>query len=226
MQFEGLEINITKSKRKTISIYIERDGSISALVPDDIDNDKLKEVIKTKEYQIHKSLAQWQQLNGSKIDRDYVNGQSFMYLGRNYRLKIEDNYHVKLLLKKGYFVLPTNQKVNAKELFVNFYKDKLKEKILPIIERYQAQLGVKPKEIKIMELQNRWASCTQNTNINFHWKCAMAPIDVLNYIVVHELAHLIHSNHTTAFWNEVDKVIPNYDKHLQWLRNNGATMDL
>ena len=77
-----------------------------------------------------------------------------------------------------------------------------------------------------MELQNRWASCSNKGNVNFHWKCAMAPIDVLSYIVVHELAHLIHPNHTTAFWNEIDKVYPNYDKQVQWLKLNGAGMDL
>ena len=117
-------------------------------------------------------------------------------------------------------------KHKAKELFVQFYKDKLNSKIHPIIERYKGQLGVQPNQIKVMELQNRWASCTSSGNVNFHWKCAMAPIDVLHYIVVHELAHLIHNNHTQAFWNEVDKILPNYDEQVNWLKINGVGMDL
>jgi predicted metal-dependent hydrolase len=131
-----------------------------------------------------------------------------------------------LIFNKGYFNLSHSDKKNARDLFINFYKEKLNEKLKPIINRYKDQLGVIPKEIKIMELQNRWASCTSKGNVNFHWKCAMAPIDVLNYIVVHELTHLIHPNHTPAFWNELDKVIPNYDKQIHWLKINGAGMDL
>jgi predicted metal-dependent hydrolase len=199
---------------------------VAALVPAYLTDEEIIEVIKTKEYQIHKNLAQWTQLNEAKVEREYVSGQSFMYLGRNYRLRLVDEKLGEVKLKNGYFLLSRQEKLKAKELFVEFYKTKLKEKILPIIERYKGQLGVKPQELKIMELQNRWASCTLKGNVNFHWKCAMAPIDVLNYIVVHELAHIIHPNHSSEFWNTVDKVMANYDSQIKWLRMNGAGMDL
>jgi len=114
----------------------------------------------------------------------------------------------------------------AKDLFIDFYKTKLRKKINPLVATYQAQMGVRPNEVRVMELQNRWGSCTPQGNVNFHWKCAMAPYEVLVYIVVHELAHLIHPNHSPAFWNEVDKVLPSYDKQVDWLKRNGAGMDL
>lgn len=226
MIVSGIDITITKSKRKTVSIYIERDGSVSARVPENIQEEDLIQVLKSKEYQIHKNLAEWEQLNEKRTIREYVNGQSFLYLGRNYRLSFVDADENKLILKNGRFLLSKKAQGKAKALFVEFYKEKLSDKLQPIINRYKNQLGVSPNDIKIMELQNRWASCSSLGNVNFHWKCAMAPIDVLNYIVVHELVHLIHINHTTAFWNEVDKVIPNYERHLQWLKTNGAGMDL
>ena len=222
----GIDIQITKSNRKTVSIYIERDGTVAALVPAYLTDEEVTEIIKTKEYQIHKNLAQWIQLNEAKVEREYVNGQSFMYLGRNYRLRLVEEKLGEVILKNGYFLLSKQEKGKAKELFIDFYKAKLKEKISPIISRYKGQMNVEPQELKIMELQNRWASCTLKGNINFHWKCAMAPIDVLNYIVVHELAHLIHPNHSAEFWNTVDKVLANYDNHIKWLRLNGAGMDL
>ena len=226
MKFGDLDIAIKRSSRKTVSIFIERDGSVSARVPEKLSDDEIKEVLKSKEYQIFKNLAEWGQLNEKRTHREYVNGQSFLYLGRNYRLNISSEASLKLTLKNGYFLLHKSQKGKAKELFIEFYKEKLNEKITPIIDRYKNQFGVSPNEVKIMELQNRWASCSNKGNVNFHWKCAMAPIDVLSYIVVHELAHLIHPNHTTAFWNEIDKVYPNYDKQVQWLKLNGAGMDL
>lgn len=226
MIFGDLDIAIKRSRRKTVSIFIERDGSVSARVPEKLSDDEIKEVLKSKEYQIFKNLAEWEQLNEKRTNREYVNGQSFLYLGRNYRLNIGDEASSKLTLKNGYFLLHESQKDKAKELFIEFYKEKLNEKITPIIDRYKNQLGVSPNEVKIMELQNRWASCSNKGNVNFHWKCAMAPIDVLSYIVVHELAHLIHPNHTNAFWNEIDKVYPKYDSQVQWLKLNGAGMDL
>ncbi len=195
-------------------------------MPENISEEYLIQVLKSKEYQIHKNLAEWSQLNEKRTIREYVNGQSFLYLGRNYRLSIVDEDENKLILKNGRFLLSNNKQGKAKVLFIAFYKEKLNEKLQPIINRYKNQLGVSPNEFKIMELQNRWASCSSIGNVNFHWKCAMAPIDVLNYIVVHEMVHLIYINHTAAFWNEVDKVIPNYERHVQWLKLNGAGMDL
>lgn len=226
MIFGELDIAITRSKRKTVSIFVERDGSVSARVPEDITEEELNVVIQSKEYQIHKNLAEWTQLNAQKIERDYVNGQSFLYLGRNYRLQLTDEVFKGVKLKNGYFIISKENKGKAKDYFIDFYKEKLREKLKPIINRYKGQLGVEPQEVKVMELQHRWASCTSNGNLNFHWKCAMAPIDVLNYIAAHELVHIIHQNHTKAFWNDLDKIIPNYDKQVQWLKLNGAGMDL
>lgn len=196
MTVSDLEIDIKRSKRKTVSIFIERDGTVSARVPETLTENEIEEVIKSKEYQIHKNLAEWEQLNDKRTERDFVNGQSFLYLGRNYRLRITNNDSNTLNLKNGRFLLPKNHQERAKELFISFYKANLSEKLNPLVIRYKKQLGVHPKEIRIMELQHRWASCSSKGNVNFHWKCAMAPIDVLHYIVVHELAHLIYPNHT------------------------------
>ena len=226
MKVSGVDIAILKSNRKTVSIYIERDGTVSARVPEMLSDVEIKEILVAKEYQIFKNLAEWEQLNERAVDREYVSGQSFLYLGRNYRLKIVEGKLGEIEFKNNSFLIGKEETIEAKELFVKFYKKKLSIKILPIIERYKPLLGVNPKKVKVMELQNRWASCTKLGSVNFHWKCAMAPIDVLHYIVVHELAHLIHNNHSKAFWNEVDKVLPEYEKQINWLKVNGAGMDL
>jgi predicted metal-dependent hydrolase len=226
MIFGEIDIKINRSKRKTVSIFVERDGTVSARVPVDLNEEDLNEVIQSKEYLIHKNLAEWKLLNSNKIDREFVNGQSFLYLGRNYRFRLVEEEFKGVKLRNGYFELSKASHAKAKEFFIDFYKFKLQEKLTPIIQSYQNKLGVKPKEMKVMELQHRWASCTNKSNLNFHWKCAMAPIDVLHYIVAHELVHLIHDNHTSAFWNELDKIVPQYEKQVHWLKMNGAGMDL
>lgn len=226
MRVRGIDIAIKRSNRKTVSIFIERDGSISALVPERLENSEIEEVIKGKEYQIHKNLAEWTQLNDRQVFREFVNGQSFLYLGRNYRLKLVDERLGEVQFVKGQFLLSKLEIDKAKEYFIEFYRKKLRVKLKPLVNQFKEQLGVNPNDVKVMELQNRWASCSAKGNVNFHWKCAMAPMDVLQYIVVHELAHLIHLNHTPEFWNELDKILPNYEKQLNWLKLNGAGMDL
>ena len=72
----------------------------------------------------------------------------------------------------------------------------------------------------------RWASCSKNKDLTFHWKCMMAPLKIIDYIIVHELCHIHHLNHSDAFWNEVDKILPDYLGRKEWLRKNGASLDL
>jgi predicted metal-dependent hydrolase len=85
---------------------------------------------------------------------------------------------------------------------------------------------VGPKSVVVRELGYRWASCSPSGNLALHWKCMMGPLTIIDYIVVHELCHLHHKDHTDAFWNEVDKLMPSYSERKQWLRRHGAGLDL
>jgi len=225
---KGLDVVVKRSNRKTLSIYVERNGGISVLAPEHMPDHELRAVLLKKEYLIQKHRAQWNILNGSKTEREFVNGQSFLYLGRNYRLMYvtRKEQSVPLQLKNGYFCLLRACKSKASEKFKIFYKDKG----LPLIEKqvfvYAAKLGVQCVHVRVIELKNRWASCSDKKRLNFHWKCLMAPLSVINYIIIHELVHLKYKKHDRRFWNEVDKIIPDYENHIEWLRNFGASMDL
>lgn len=223
---EDVVCNIKRSKRKTISIYVERDGTVSVLAPKDLSDDKLTKLVKSKEYLIYKHLSEWEDLNRSRVEREYVNGQSFLYMGRNYRLELVEEQEVPLKLKNGYFLLRKKDKLAAKSHFIQFYKTKSLPHLTQKVNHFKNKMDVNPNRIRVQELQHRWASCSGKGNLHFHWKCAMAPGSVMSYIVVHELAHLKHLNHSPAFWNEVDKVMPNYQKYVEWLRANGAGMEV
>jgi hypothetical protein len=223
---QGTTLNIKRSERKTLSIYIERDGSVSIFAPASLDDAALESVIKKKEYQIYKHLAEWELLNASKVQREVVNGQSYLYLGRNYRLEQVKDQGKPLLLKNGNFLLRSDWKEKARQLFIELYKEKGLRKIVERVNYYQGKVGVSPKDVRVVDLKNRWASCSAKGNLNFHWKCMMAPLSVIDYIIVHELGHLIHKNHTKAFWNEIDKILPRYHEQIVWLRLHGAGIDL
>ena len=226
--FKDIEYTLVRSRRKTASIYIERDGQVSVLVPEKLTTQQIEDVLESKRKWIYRNLAEWQDLNTRKVHRDYVNGEGFMYLGRSYRLKLVSELDEPLMLKDGYFCLRANNGSipNADAAFRTLYREKGVARIPPRVAYFQVKMDVEPRSIKVIDLKHRWASCTPGGNLNFHWKCMMAPLTIIDYIVVHELAHMIYPNHTAAFWNQVDKVMPDFQERKDWLRGNGAGMDL
>lgn len=228
-QYKDITYTLERSDRKTASIYIERDGQVSVLVPKDLDDLQVEQLLESKRHWIYKNQAEWEDLNATRVQREFVSGEGFLYLGRSYRLKLVDGQTQPLLLKDGTFRLDTNRinsRNEAEEAFRAFYREKGRQRIPERVQLYQGSLDVEPSSIHIQELHNRWASCTPGNRLNFHWKCMMAPLTILDYIVVHELVHIIHLNHTDAFWNEVDKLLPDYRKRREWLRQHGAGMNL
>jgi predicted metal-dependent hydrolase len=227
MKLEDLDITIEKTeRRKTVSIFIERNGSVKVLAPITASDEKVEAAVKSKEYQIFSKIAKWKELNQGKVTRKFVNGQSFLYLGRNYRLKLTDNQDVPLKISGGFFYLDKAYLSKAEKVFKDFYRDKAQKKIQERLKLIEDKFAHKPTSIKVLELRNRWASWTPKNGLNFHWKCIMAPVSVLDYIIIHEMVHLKHPNHSTEFWNELDKKMPDYKEHENWLKRNGVKMSL
>ena len=226
--YKDIEYTVIQSERKTASIHIERDGKISIIVPSKLNSRQIENILETKRKWIYKNLAEWEELNSGKVNRDYVNGEGFLYLGKSYRLKLTSELEEPLMLKDGCFWLKTEDGVpiNADGAFKEFYKVKALQKIPARIDYFKVKLGVEPKSIKVMDIRNRWATCTPDGKLIFNWKCIMAPLTIIDYIVAHELVHLIHPNHSKAFWNEIDKVMPDYMERKDWLKKYGVGMDL
>ena len=224
--YRDIEFELKKSPRKTTSIYVERDGSISVLAPEPYDMGKIEQILETKRSWIYKNLADWEDLNRTRVEREFVNGEGFPYLGSTYRLQISDDANKELSLKNGMFILKRSSLSNAREKFIAFYKEKAKEKLPNQVAEYAKKMGLEPSGIRVQELKNRWASCSPDGTLNFHWRCMMAPLSALEYIVVHELAHLKHPNHTPEFWYSVEKALPDYQQAKGWLRLYGAGLEL
>lgn len=227
MKLDDIDITIEKTdRRKTVSIFIERNGSVKVLAPITTSDEKVEAAVRSREYQIFKKLAKWKELNHGKVNREFVNGQSFLYLGRNYRLTLAENQEVPLKISGGFFHLNKKYLNKADKLFKDFYKAKAEQKIKERMRLIEEKFQSKPTAIKVLELQNRWASWTPKNGLNFHWKCIMAPVSVLDYIIIHEMVHLKHPNHSTEFWNELDKKMPDFREHENWLKRNGVKMAL
>lgn len=224
--YKDIQYQLKKSPRKTTSIYIERNGSVSVLAPEPYDLNKIESILEKKRSWIYRNLAEWEDLNRTRVQREFVNGEGFLYLGRNYRLKLVKTQQDPLSLKNGYFNLRKDAVDSGFTVFRDFYREKGKARLPERVAGFAKQMGLTVKQIRVMELNNRWGSCTANGDLNFHWKVMMLPLTILDYVIVHELAHVKYSNHTTAFWNLVDKVLPDYEERKAWLKFRGAGLDL
>ena len=210
-----LEYSVIRSRRRTADIVIERDGSIVVRAPKEVPDERIEDLVEAKRYWIYKNLAEWRDLNATRVLREYKAGEGFLYLGRSYRLSLVAEQEELLLLKDGRFrlrrdLVDRGEIEAARSAFRDYYIQRGRAKIPPRVAYYAPKVGVAPKATDVRELGNRWASCSPSGNLAFHWKCMMAPMTILDYIVVHELCHLHHRDHTDAFWNEIDKVLSNY----------------
>ena len=208
----AIAYEVVRSRRSTTDIIIERDGRVVVRAPDWVDDEQVKSIVESRHYWIWKGLAEWRDLNASRVFREYKNGEGFLYLGRAYRLLLVSEQDEPLQLRNGRFTLRRDRveqggMAAAKAAFRNFYTAKGFERLRGRVDYYAPKVGVAPIGLDVRELGHRWASCSASGKLSFHWKCVMAPQTIIDYIVVHELCHFHHRDHTDAFWNEVDKVM-------------------
>lgn len=219
------------NQRRTTDIVIERDGRVVVRPPAQYEPEQVDAVVASKRLWIYRNLAEWKDLNATAVAREWVNGETFLYLGAAYRLALVSEQKQPLTLKDGRFrlrrdVVEKGGTDAAREAFEQFYIDKAQQRFKERVAFFAPKVGVEVSKIKVKDMGYRWASCGRNGTVNFHWKCMMAPPRIVDYIAVHELCHFHQDNHTDAFWNEVDKVLTDWRERKEWLRRHGAGLDI
>jgi predicted metal-dependent hydrolase len=140
------------------------------------------------------------------LQKEYVNGESFLYLGRNYLLEfVESEEEIKFLNR---LYVTKDSKHKAKKLFYKWYREKAKEKITYIIKEFALKMDVSYKEIKFSKMQYQRGSCSVDKTININYNIIKAPKFIITYVVVHELAHIIELNHSNEFWSIIKAQLP------------------
>ena len=221
----SIEVNqIVRSKRKTLALIVKPDGSLIVRAPLRTPEKSIREFIENHTPWIKKKQAEALS-NVPPTPRQYVPGELFMYLGIAYRLEIVNGQKPALLLE-GNFKLAESAQNQAALVFERWYRAEARQILADRVKHYACQHNLQYKKMRITSARTRWGSCSPNGSLNFSWRLIMAPIEVVDYVVVHELAHTVFHNHSRRFWNKVEKIMPGYKERRKWLRKNGQQLML
>ncbi|MDB2092530.1 M48 family metallopeptidase [Clostridium paraputrificum] len=225
-----IDFNVVFKERKTMSIEVEPSGEVNVSSPLGVTEDIILDKVKSKANWIVQKQYEVQSININKINREVVSGESYLYLGRNYSLQIEDinTKDINVKLFRGKFIISTytRNQDKIKLALENWYREKTLLRVNERVNYYKQYFNIRPKDIKVKEQKKRWASCTSNNELLFNWRCSMAPANILDYIVLHEMTHMIYKDHSQEFWDRMAAVMPDYEVRKEWLRNNGIKLDI
>ncbi|SFV89766.1 Putative predicted metal-dependent hydrolase [hydrothermal vent metagenome] len=214
-----LNYEITRSNRKTIALKVSPHGEVEVVAPLDASSIEIDNIIKKKKFWLYKTINKTKEKLPNKLKKEYISGELFWYLGKRYRLDVCQCEHQGLKFQYNKFILNYKDRDNAEQLFKEFYTSRAKEKLTPQVAKYAKQMGVQYNKVKFLEMQKRWGSCTSAGNIILNTHLIKAPMYVIDYVIVHELAHLIEFNHSPKFWNIVKTQIGDFEDHKSWLDN-------
>ncbi len=217
--------HIIRTKRKSIALIIEQDGRLVVRAPMRVSDADIKHLVKQKEGWIREKQKQVKDKSTQSTPKVYMDGEEFLYLGKSYKLKIVADLNPALVLSRKFY-LSLRALPKAESVFTKWYRDQARAVISERVKLYAARHGFKYRKIRITSARTRWGSCSSMGNLNFTWRLVMAPPEVIDYVVVHELAHLQVNNHSKEFWNQVGCIMPDYKKRLRWLKENGQKLTL
>lgn len=231
-----IEYGIVRTNRKTVGINIDLEEGVVVRSPKKINDEKIEEIVKKKSDWILKKLEKLGEIKDKPAPKEFMSGEKLPYIGRRYRLKVkkdEDIKKAKVKLYQGKFIVKVNpnlkdnkRRETIRDEFISWYREHAVHKINERVDKYKDKVGVEPNKVKVKKQKKRWGSCSSKGNLNFNWKLIMAPMSIIDYLVVHELTHLLHSNHSRDFWETVETIIPDYEQKQEWLRVNGNRLDL
>ncbi|MCP2318258.1 hypothetical protein APR12_003611 [Nocardia amikacinitolerans] len=209
-----LEVTVSVSdQRKSVRLTVERDASVSAVIPSQISTAELAKLVEAKRSWLYRKLAEKRELGQAPTERALVTGEGFHYLGRSYRLRIVPAGEVRLI--RGRLELPEGR--GAREL-VNWYRRVGCPWLTRRIQPWTARMGVEVTELRVRPLGYRWGSCSSDGQVNIHWATMQLPPSLVDYVLVHELAHIKRPDHSAEFWRIVEQALPGHRGFRERLR--------
>ena len=226
-----LEFEVSYRNRRTLAIQISPMEKIMVFSPIGLSEDYIIEKVRSKGAWIIKKLAEFANSDFLPQKKQFLTGESFLYLGKTHKLNVLLNRNiarpkVELIQNNIIIFSPLKEPEILREALQKWYKKEAKEIILKKVEFFRKICNADPSLVKIKEQKRRWGSCSSKGNIYFNWRIVMAPEKVIDYIVVHEISHIIHKNHSPVFYRQIESILPDYKNCRKWLKDFGINMDI
>ena len=211
---------IIRSDRKNLEVQISVEGYIIVRAPTDETMESIQEFLDSKKFYLLRTqqIAKVRYLND--LHKKYEEGEKFLFQGKERPLRIVSNQSIPLHYTEGVFYLSSSYLKFANKIFIDWYKEKAKEHITEITDRYSKLYNIGYEKIIITNAYSQWGSCTGNGSLNFSWRAILVPLEEITYLVVHELAHIMIRDHSNNYWNKVEEMMPDYIKYENWLDKN------
>jgi len=210
---------IIRSKRRTVALIVESDGSVTVRAPMRLPERAIREFVEKHVDWVEKKKTEMRAVVPAQ-SKQYQPGETFLYLGREYSLEIVQGQHKKLILEDR-FKITESALENAELVFQNWYRQKAKQWIIERVRHLAESNQLHYEKIKITSARTRWGSCSPKNTLSFSWRLMLTPPEVIEYVIIHELAHTVHHNHSKRFWNLVEKLLPDYKMRRKQLRQYG-----
>ncbi len=216
---------------KTVAIAVDREG-ILVRAPAETPLDRLDEIVRGKARWIAERLRRFRDLPPALSAREFVSGETFLYLGRQARLLVEpEGKGEKVRLVSGRLMVPVAPSLTGRDRaaavrkkLVSWYRAHASARLPERVEPWRARLGLAPAGVLIRSQEKRWASCDATQILRFNWRIVQAPVSLIDYVVAHELVHLQHRHHTPDFWAALGRVLPDYEERREALRRIGERL--
>lgn len=206
-----------------MALHITKDGTLEVRAPHALPVSVIEDFIYKKQSWITKKLHEIEQR--PIVAKTYNEEEEFYFLGQSYALYFVENQKTPLELTDKLCIASRHQH-RAKKLIYAFYKKESAQYYGLRVQELSRQTGLIPKLIRVSSAQHRWGSCSHKGYINLSWRLMMAPKPVIDYVIIHELVHLQQHNHSRAFWQKVKSIIPDYQTHRNWLKQNGHLLNI
>ena len=211
---------IIRSKRKTIALIIQPDGELLVRAPQRATKKQINEMVDQHVDWIAKKQAKARAAQKAFAPRQFIEGEKFPFLGEIYTLQLVKN--VKPILDlNGDFQLAQSAMGQAELIFEKWYKGQARKVFLDRVEFYSSEYGFNYSKLRLSSARTRWGSCSSKGTLSLTWRLVMAPMKIIDYVVVHELSHLREHNHSSKFWAQVGAILPDYKARRKWLKENG-----
>ena len=212
---------IIRSKRRTVALEITHDARLVVRVPLRASLREIEKILRGKELWIERTHRRVKERFEKFPPKKFADGEEFLFLGKSYKLSIVDDApSLNALSFDGVFKLPQSRLGQAQEMLIRWYRQEALKLIPERVRLFAEKSGYDCSDVRISNAKSRWGSCSRNGRLRFSWRVMMAPLEVIDYVVVHELAHLKEKNHGKAFWDRVGNILPTYEKQAAWLKDH------